>query len=79
MNEKTFFDTLRKALDNAGLVIISPEAIKEIQLAERERCAKIAESTKFHGPYPDEGGEYYVSIPQWARNAIAKAIREYEK
>lgn len=78
MNEKTFFDTLRKALDNAGLVIISPEAIKEIQLAEREQCAQIAEQTKFITCH-DEHGEYYVSIPQWARNAIAKAIREYEK
>jgi len=53
------------------------EWVQAIQQEERERCAEIAEQTIICGPHSnEEGASYYTTIPRWARNTIAAAIRE---
>jgi hypothetical protein len=75
LTEKELID---KWNNRPGLDAILNAAYQAGVGAERERCAVVAENTKFHGPYQDEGGEAYYQVPEFARRAIARAIRKGE-
>ena len=43
------------------------------------RCVEIARDARFRGPYADDGGECYLRIPKWSRDAIVEALeRDFE-